>query len=426
MTPHKPVILYEQETYNRDDCGEILASLQENNVELVGMPDEYMGEPSCLGISSNLQASYYVGASWLIKDCLPVIVRPKVHNVDIAEMLIHALSILTDEEASYFSRCYKIAFNEPTIETEEEQSELTPILVIHYITLLENLVKHGLKRDYITITENLTGKVKGHLLFNAQFRQNIIPKREDRNVCRFQVYTTDIPVNQLLKKALIFADRMLQIYMHHHRQYGKLRMRINKLMAAFEGVSDEIEISKVKGFAANKLFRHYSDATRVAKEILRRYDYSLSNVSTKTHKTPPFWIDMSRLFEMYVLSLLRKTYGNAIVFQLPGCNGLQVADYVHTGEGLVIDAKYKKWYAGKGVNSEMIKDIREISGNARDYSITSIFPHPEEEPECVIIYPGDNGLTSFSGPLSDTAHRHPIQQFRKFYKIPVQLPILSK
>ena len=426
MTLRKPVILYEQSAYNREDCGEILANLQDNSVELVGLPDEYMGEPKYLGISASLEASYFVGAAWLIKDYLPVIVRPKVHNVDIAEMLIQALSNSSDEEASYFSKCYKIAFNEPTIETEEEQSELTPILVIHYISLLDNLVKHGLKRDYVTITENLRGKVKGHLLFNAQLRQNIIPKREDRNVCRYQVYTTDIPVNRLLKRALLFADRMLQVYMHHHQQYGKLRMRINKLAAVFEGVSDEIEVSRVKGLASNKLFRHYADATRVAKEILRRYDYSLSNVSTATHKTPPFWIDMSRLFEMYVLAMLKNAYGSEIEFQVKGHNRLQVADYVHNGEGLVIDAKYEQWYSGGEVDRKLVDDIREISGNARDYSIIKKFPHPEEEPECVIIYPEDNGLTSFSGPLTETAHRRPISQFRKFYKIPVRLPILVK
>lgn len=424
MTLHKPVILEEQQTYNGKDCGEILASLQANSIELVGLPDEYMGEPKYLGISPDLEASYFVGAAWLIKDNLPVIVRPKVHNVDIAEMLIQALSISSDEEAGYFSKCYKISFNEPTIETEEEQSELTPILVIHYISLLENLVKHGLKRDYVTITENLKGKVKGHLLFNAQLRQNIIPKREDRNVCRYQVYTTDIPVNRLLKKALLFADRMLQVYLHHHRQYGKLRMRINKLAATFEGVSDDIEISRVKGLASNKLFRHYADATRVAKEILRRYDYSLSNVSSALHKTPPFWIDMSRLFEMYVLSLLKQAYGSDIEFQVQG--NKQVADYVHNGEGLVIDAKYKQWYAGGDVNKKMVDDIREISGNARDYSIIRNFPNPKEEPECVIIYPEDSGLTTFSCPLSEIAHKHPIIQFRKFYKIPVRLPILVK
>lgn len=423
MTLHKPVILEEQQTYNGNDCGEILASLQANSIELIGLPDEYMGEPKYLGISPDLEAGYFVGAAWLIKDNLPVVVRPKVHNVDIAEMLIQALSISSDEEAGYFSRCYKISFNEPTIETEEEQSELTPILVIHYISLLENLVKHGLKRDYVTITENLRGKVKGHLLFDAQLRQNIIPKREDCNVCRYQVYTTDIPVNRLLKKALLFADRMLQVYMHHHRQYGKLRMRINKLAAAFEGVSDDIEVSRVKGLASNKLFRHYADATRVAKEILRRYDYSLSNVSTASHKTPPFWIDMSRLFEMYVLSMLRKEYGDSIEFQVQGT--FQKPDYIHKSENLILDAKYKPMYQ-HALAKEMIDDIREISGNARDKAIRALLNNGEDEPECVILYPAKGGYTSFRGPLSIIAHKNEFSSFYKFYKIPIQLPTLKE
>ena len=301
MIAIRPRIFFEQELYNGNDAEYIKSCLEESGVKLVGLLDEYMGEPQYLAISPSLQASYFIGASWLIKGSIPIVVRPKIHGIDIAEMLIKALSISSEEEANYFSKCYKISFDEPDIETEEGKTYLTPILVIHYITLLENLVKHGLKRDYVTITENLTGKIKGHLLFNQQLRQNIIPKREDRNACRYQVYTIDSPVNRLLKRALLFADKMLQVYMHHHRQYGVLRSRINRLVSAFAGVSDDIEISQVKSMCANKLFRHYVVAIQVAKEILRRYDYSLSNVSKETHSTPPFWIDMARLFEMYVL-----------------------------------------------------------------------------------------------------------------------------
>lgn len=117
---------------------------------------------------------------------------------------------------------------------------------------------------------------------------------------------------------------------------------------------------------------------------------------------------MSRLFEMYVLSLLKQAYGNEIEFQVKGQNSLQVVDYVHNGEGLVIDAKYKQWYADGKVNKKMVDDIREISGNARDYSIIRKFPNPKEEPKCVIIYPEDSGLISFSWPLSEIAHKHPI------------------
>lgn len=163
MAALKPLILYEQTPYDKSDAEDIQIFLQDHGVDLVGSPDEYMGEPQFLGVNSSLQASYFIGASWLVKDKLPIVVRPKISKVDIAEMLIKALSISSEEEANYFSKCYKISFEEPNIETEEGKTQLTPLLVIHYITLLENVVKHGLKRNYITITENLTGKIKGHI-----------------------------------------------------------------------------------------------------------------------------------------------------------------------------------------------------------------------------------------------------------------------
>lgn len=423
MAVLRPRIFYEQKFYGEDDAEYIKSCLEESGVELVGSPDEYMGEPQFLGISASLQASYFIGASWLIRDRMSVVVLPKKHETDIAEVLIKALSISSEEEANYFSKCYKIYFDEPDIETEEGKTQLTPILVIHYITLLENLVRHGLKRDYITITENLTGKIKGHLLFNQQLRQNIIPKREDRNACRYQVYSVDIPVNRLLKRALLFADKMLQVHMHHHPQYGKLHTRINKLVNAFEGISDDIEISQVKNMSSNKLFRHYVVAIQVAKEILRRYDYALSNVSTETHSTPPFWIDMARLFEMYVLYLLRNSYGDSIEFQIHGT--YQTPDYIHKKESMVLDAKYKPMYE-HSFSKEMIPDIREISGNARDKAIRMRLDNREDEPECVVFYPSDNGFVSFSGPLSEIAHKRPIEQFHKFYKIPICLPKLGK
>lgn len=423
MAALKPLILYEQTPYDKSDAEDIQIFLQDHGVDLVGLPDEYMGEPQFLGVNSSLQASYFIGASWLVKDKLPIVVRPKISKVDIAEMLIKALSISSEEEANYFSKCYKISFEEPNIETEEGKTQLTPLLVIHYITLLENVVKHGLKRDYITITENLTGKIKGHILFNQQLRQNIIPKREDRNACRYQVYTVDIPVNRLLKRTLIFADKMLLVYMRNHNQYGNLKARINMIVNAFTGVSDDIEISQVKKMPSNKLFRHYAVAVQVAKEILRRYDYSLSNVSTETHLTPPFWIDMSRLFEMYVLYLLRQAYGDSIEFQVQGT--YQTPDYVHKTENMILDAKYKTIYRGS-FQSKMIPDIREISGNARDIVIRKHLDNWEDEPECVIIYPARDGFLSFDGSLSEIAHEKPIKEFHKFYKIPIRLPIQDK
>ena len=68
----------------------------------------------------------------------------------------------------------------------------------------------------------------------------------------------------------------------------------------------------------------YEAAIKVAKLILRHFDYSIDKASDETQEVRPFCIDMPRLYEMYVLSLLRKAYGDQIQFQVKGSHKTQV------------------------------------------------------------------------------------------------------
>ena len=76
MEALNPLILYEQTAYDKSDAEDIQIFLRDHGVDLVGLPDEYMGEPQFLGVDSSLQAAYFIGASWLVKDKMPVVVRP--------------------------------------------------------------------------------------------------------------------------------------------------------------------------------------------------------------------------------------------------------------------------------------------------------------------------------------------------------------
>jgi len=78
--------------------------------------------------------------------------------------------------------------------------------------------------------------------------------------------------------------------------------------------------------------------------ILRRFDYSIREASSEQYFTPPFWIDMARLYEMWVLHRLQKLGINPIMFQEAGFYGRQVADFVIREENLILDAKYKPKY----------------------------------------------------------------------------------
>ncbi len=101
------------------------------------------------------------------------------------------------------------------------------------------------------------------------------------------------------------------------------------------------------------------------------------------------------------------------------------ADFLKLDEKLILDTKYKPQYAKS--NTEMIWDIRELSGYARDEAILTRLglETVDTVPDCVIIHPAysnqeDANDTPFSTSILDKAK--PISGFRKFYKLQVPIP----
>ena len=426
-------------------------NLKEKGVMFQTGSETYMGVPNYLGLSEDLCASYYIGTDWLVEGEVSVIVEPKIKQLNYVDMLMDALTVDTVHETNYFSKCYKIDFNRPEIEAPEANNLLSPILLIHYVSLLERVVKYGLKKDYVTIESNLNNKVKGHLLIAKHLHHNVISRHENRAYCCYQTYTEDIPVNRLLKQALIFADRMLKGL--SIKKSNRLQVKINALLSTFSQVSEQpINISSTKAAKGDKIFRHYADAIEVAKLILRRCDFSLSEAASDMHKTPPFWIDMSRLFEMYVYKKLYDAYPGQILFQVSGYQKT-AADYVYVPKDgempLVIDAKYKPRY--DYTQSGILLDIREMSGYARDNKILRVMkinPDTNSIPDigCLIIYPTgalkkinicglsseelseweelqqDNNMIDTVQPLWENAK--PIHGFHNFRKLNIPLPTI--
>lgn len=398
----------------------------------------FLKEPKYLGIN-DWTASYFIGAAWLVEKELAVVVTPKVPDIDFIQMFLAALEIDTQKESNYFAQCYGIQFDEPSIETNEELNQLTPLLVLHFISLLERLVKHGLKKDYLLHEENLKAKVKGRILFGKHLKTNVFQQRSDRMYCQYQEYTDDIPENRLLKKALLFSERILDRCdsLKRQSQYPDVQLRLNRLKASFSHISDDIEPYQVQKLSSNKLFKGYKEAIRVAKMILRRFDYSIREASSEQHSTPPFWIDMARLYEMWVWGKLTAAYPEQIEFQVQGhCK--TAVDFIKKDEKIILDAKYKPRYEDS--NRGILDDIREISGYARDRRILKQLGGDKEQNEikCVIVYPEPEKLKSDEDDkeadsdckvvrsfLQDTllSQCSEIKWFRNFYKISVPLPI---
>ncbi|MBQ8628511.1 MAG: hypothetical protein IJ421_03450 [Prevotella sp.] len=368
-------------------------------------------------------SSYYIGLTEINGQHIEVL--PKLEDLDF--MSLFSFALLYQPSSEYFSSCYDINWEKEIVASTELYNILTPLLVMQYLNVLDKLVGKGLKRDYITIEENLHSKIRGKLRPIANWRKNELKKKEDYFYCQYQVFSANIPVNQLLKKALDISLLLL----------GNVRSRSNnmtglaflssklKLVEAFKNIDNNVRLESVRNYKFDKLNMYYSEAIRLAKCIIRHQDNSL-NDGSGNKKVPLFWIDMSRLYEVYVLGLLQTHYPNQILFQVKGSYDTQ-CDYLHIGEGIVLDAKYKLWYSSNrgrlSQKNAMIADIREISAYARDEQLLSCMNKDVSTPICVIIHP-DKETTKLEAVLSDSVKNNKVEGYKDFYRLGIDLPRL--
>lgn len=364
--------------------------------------------------------SYVIGAQWF-DDEKPLVVTPKAgcSKIDFLQLFSRCLQAGFELEA--FSDIYGIDMEQPRIKAPELQSVLSPLIVVHFLSVVRAIVQGGLKKDYIQREENLK-KVKGHISVLRHERTNVLRKRPDKVFCRYQEYSVDIPENRLLKKALHFVRQLLQTFPHSESR-SSLEHTLNQCLSAFTHVSDEIEVWELKHLKHQKLFRTYSEAIRLAQLILRRYDYSLTNIQSSEEDCPVFWLDMPLLYEHYVLGLLREAYGDQILYQAKGSTGYP--DFICLDPRLVIDTKY---IPSLGSKSKISSDIiRQLSGYARD---RELFKDPITKPiPCLVIYPEEG---TERNPFRDKPLRELLYEIEEeeeesawgFYRLAVPLPTL--
>ena len=405
-----------------------------DDVEFIGPPQSRKDMPKYLGISrenGQLKASYYVGTTWIKENEVFARVSPKIEGLNFGQMFSTALKISSKGEADYFGNCYGISSDSSRIPAKNELADDFLILIIyHYVYMLKKIVSNGLRHDYIDVEENLKSKIKGKILVPRNITENNIRQRFDRTYCLYQIFTENIPENRLLKKALLMSERLASDIKSLSNDQD-LRRDIQKLKNAFTLVSSDIDICSVRQVKYSKIYRHYDNAIRTAKMILKQESFDTGN---GCKLMPPFWIDMTGLFELYIYYLLTDAYGTYnIVFQAQGRHETR-ADYVDVESGLIIDAKYKTWYSfSDNQKGNPIEDIRQLSGYARDLKIIKQMNVSDPEkyiPPCIIIYPNSDGCENFQGKtlkeLSDkNSSNNPLSHFVNFYKVGVKLPTLK-
>ena len=372
--------------------------------------------------------SYFVGMDWVRQGQVAVQVHPKMNDgfeVDYVRMLNDALT----EPANYdhLQHLVTIHFNKPSIKVHQQHDVLSVFLVTEYINLLQRLVRKGLKKSFYLVEDNLHNTVKGRLMVGRNIRQNLAKGRITGNVCNYQVYGIDTPENRILKKALIFCLKQLETYRHVF-DTELLTAKARYAEPYFSNVGDDVGAKTIKTCKCNPVFKEYAQALEFAQLLLRRYSYDITCVGKQDVPTPPFWIDMSKLFELYVFHHLRQVFTGKREVRYHVNAHYQEMDYLLQPElwpsPYVIDAKYKPRYKEAHITKE---DAREVAGYARLSKVYSLLGLDEETSlpiKCLIVYPDQAQEEHFSfnrvkEPVFDS-----IPGYVRMYKVGIRLPII--
>ena len=377
-----------------------------------------------------LQAGYYVGVLWLVKNHKFVYIEPKMNKKQIAEgspaqeewaeidylKMLLSITVLDPKDTRDLIKIY---WDEPPITIEQQKDTLTPFLMVQFLLLLKRIVRKGLKKSYYTVEENLNSRIKGKIQLGKHLKQNVFKNKLTAHVCRYQEFGMDSLENRFLKKVLQFIISFKNTHPNSFAGNDKsIRELITYCSPHFELISEEINIENLKKLTTNTFFKEYEEAIRIGKHILKRFSYNITETTQQKVAIPPFWIDMPKLFELYVYKKLQEQFGGReeVLYHF-------IADYteldflLNTPEyKMVIDAKYKPIYE----DNRVIDDIRQVSGYARLEAVYNEFKIEENKLiDCLIIYPSLDEDTNFL--LKDKK----IAGYRNIYKLSVSIPLIT-
>lgn len=365
--------------------------------------------------------SYFVGVDWIENNLISIYVQPKQNNesveVNYIGMLLEALQ--DPANLGHLDDLLHIKFNEPYIYIEQKEDILSPFLVAQFLQIVRRIVQKGLKKSYYSQTENINSRIKGKILTGQNIKQNISRGRITYSVCKYQEYGFNCDENKILKKAYEYSRRVIGQYANR-MDTGPLTNLTTFIRPAFEKVSDDIDIKALKTFRPNPLFKEYDQAIKLALLILKRFSYNITQTEQKRVSTPPFWIDMSKLFELYVFKKLRDVFpGKERIIYHPHFRSKEVDFLINCPEKnikMVVDAKYKPRYKNSTID---IADYRQISGYARLKRVyKSLGIDISQSIDCLIIYPDTDAEQEI-----DIRRKEESSEYSKIYRIGVGIPL---
>ncbi len=274
----------------------------------------------------------------------------------VGTVVLPSLRLLIRPKVSLENMFFLLGFRSGITRWGEEQFpyEQDPDLFKAVAWVFESEVRRalaqGMVRGYQPRSETLT-TLRGRIDLAGQLR--VRQGRPFPLECRFEDYTEDTELNQVIKAA---HRRLLQVPQLDARLVSKLRHRYR----AFDTVADiEYALTSVPKLIFTRLNRHWEVAGRLARLIL--YQQSLRDREGAVVGTT-FTVDMNELFERFVEKIVREEAQRAgleLVAQAERHLTKDITirpDLVLRGAGrdaAVADAKYKELTPGRWPHADL-------------------------------------------------------------------------
>jgi len=156
------------------------------------------------------------------------------------------------------------------------------------------------------LSSKINNRIKGKIQLGKHLKQNVFKNKLTAHVCRYQEFGMDNLENRFLKKVLQFV---ISFKNTHPTFFAGNEATISELITYctpyFELISEGIDIENLKNITINPFFKEYEQAIEIGKHILKRFSYNITETTQHKVSIPPFWIDMPKLFELYVYKKLQ-------------------------------------------------------------------------------------------------------------------------
>ena len=302
-------------------------------------------------------------------------------------------------ENIYFLLCYawnKLEEKERVEVTIDDKTELLDLFAKVLITATKLLLKRGIDKSYIDLSEEISG-VKGKIEISQTLKSNLLYKQ--RTICTYDDFSSNIITNQILFSTIYILTRTNGLDKN-------LKLELVKLQRMLSGIDlIDINASHFKQVRLNRNNRFYGFVLNVCQII---YESTFPSEEKGKYKFSDFTRDdkkMNQLFEAFIRNFYRieqqkyKIVKKEIIkwqFGHPDIDSYQYLPQMETDitleneeEKVIIDAKYYRETMTLNYDKERIKStnlyqlfsylLNQQDGSGKTEKTTGILLYPTIE-----------------------------------------------